>query len=90
MNLAKTLKRTYWIIATMILLVPAIAMQFTDEVNWGVYDFLIMGALLVITGLAIEVVIRTTSKTRSRVALIFAIILVFLLVWAELAVGVLS
>ncbi|MFS2018775.1 hypothetical protein ACEN88_19625 [Massilia sp. CT11-108] len=41
------------LLATLaILLVPAVAMRFTHEVNWGPGDFLVGGALLAGTGLA--------------------------------------
>ena len=35
-----------WGGAALLLLLPAVAMQFTSEVNWGPEDFLVMGALL--------------------------------------------
>jgi hypothetical protein len=38
----------------LILLVPLVAMQFTDEVNWGVADFVLAGALLGGTGLLLH------------------------------------
>ncbi|AOE50322.1 hypothetical protein [Kangiella sediminilitoris] len=88
MKISKTLRVTYWIIAVFILLVPAIAMQFTNEVNWGLYDFLLMAALLIVTGVAIELAIRMTVQNRYRAAIIFAILLAFLMIWAELAVGI--
>jgi hypothetical protein len=38
----------------LILLLPLVAMQFTDEVNWGVADFVFAGALLGGTGLLLH------------------------------------
>ena len=74
--------------AAFLLLIPLIAMQFTNEVNWTAGDFLAMGILLVGTGLACEVVLRKVKKTRYRIALCAALIVALLLIWAELAVGI--
>lgn len=78
---------TFAIIA-FILAIPLIAMQFTNEVDWKISDFIIMGTLLTLTGLAIELVRRTVKVTTWRI-IISALILIFLLLtWAELAVGI--
>ena len=72
----------------LILMIPMVAMQFTDEVDWSPADFVIMGVLLFSTGLTFELVSRKIRTTANRV--VFGIILatLFLLIWAELAVGV--
>lgn len=72
----------------ILLLIPLIAMQFTDEVNWTLSDFLVAGTLLLGTGLMCEFVLRKASKTTYRIFICLAILLVFLLIWAELAVGI--
>jgi len=36
-----------------LLLIPFFAMKFTHEVNWTAIDFITMGVMLLITGLAI-------------------------------------
>jgi hypothetical protein len=74
--------------ATILLLTPFIAMQFTEEVNWTLTDFVIGGALLFGTGLVIELVLRNSQKIKYRNTLIVAVIIIFLLIWAELAVGI--
>lgn len=63
-------------------------MQFTNEVNWTLLDFIIAGVLLIGTGLLLEIAIRKTKQTKYRVAIIVALLLLFLLIWAELAVGI--
>lgn len=72
----------------VVLMVPLIAMQFTDDVDWSPMDFLVMGVLLLGTGLAFELVSQKIRTTTNRV--IFGIMLatLFLLIWAELAVGI--
>ncbi len=74
--------------ATFLLLIPLVAMQFTSEVNWSPFDFIVMGSLLLGTGLTIEFVLRKVKKTEHRIILCLAIIATLLLVWAELAVGI--
>ena len=74
--------------ALSLLLIPLLAMQLGNEVNWSPFDFLIMGTLLVGTGLAVEFALRKVKDTKARVFWILAILLGLFLVWAELAVGI--
>jgi len=74
--------------AGLLLLVPLIAMQFSKDVDWKLFDFVIMGTLLFGTGLICEFVLRKVKKTQYRIAICGAVLVVFLLVWAELAVGI--
>lgn len=74
--------------AAILLSVPFFAMLFTDEVDWGIMDFTIMGILLFGTGLLCEFIMRTVKSIQSRVILCGAILLMFFLIWAELAVGI--
>ena len=71
-----------------ILLIPFIAMQYSREVNWGIFDFLAMGGLLLIAGFAGELVLRKVKPTARRIIWLMAVLIIFLLVWAELAVGI--
>jgi hypothetical protein len=83
-------KRLFLILAAvaLLLLIPFVAMQFTAEVNWDSTDFLIMGIMLSGTGLLCELVLRTVSSVQNRVLICGIILLGFLLIWAELAVGI--
>lgn len=72
----------------LLLLLPLLGMQFSDEVNWTKSDFLIMGLLLSALGLGIELVCSRVKQQRKRILLIAVVALVFFLVWAELAVGI--
>ena len=71
-----------------ILLIPLIAMQLTNEVNWSLFDFIIMGAMLTITGLLGEIIFKKVKKYKHRVTLYVVVAIIFLLIWAELAVGI--
>ena len=70
------------------LLIPFIAMQVTEEVNWSAFDFIVMGVLLFSTGILIELLIRKVQNRSTRFVLIGLSFLVFLLLWAEMAVGI--
>ncbi len=71
-----------------LLLIPLLAMQFTEEVHWTLSDFVVAGALLMGTGLMVDLVLRKVTQTKYRIALCAAILIGLLLVWAELAVGI--
>lgn len=81
-----------WIVilgsATLILLVPLIAMQFTNEVNWELSDFIIAGILLFGTGSMLEVFMRKVKNKRNRIVLIVILVGLLILTWIELAVGI--
>lgn len=88
-----TIHRNFAIILLVtgsLLLLPLLAMQFTTEVNWSLPDFLVMGTLLIGTGLVIERVLQKVKNTRYRLLLLLAAVAGFLLIWAELAVGILG
>lgn len=71
-----------------ILSIPLIAMQFTNEVNWTVSDFLIMGILLFGTVSLIEIIIRNVKTIKARIVFCTVVLVLFILIWVELAVGI--
>lgn len=72
----------------VLLLIPLIAMQFTNEVDWKLADFIIMGVLLSGTGLLCELVLRKVKRLEYRLLICGALLFALFLVWAELAVGI--
>jgi len=72
----------------LLLIIPLIAMQLTDEVEWSLFDFIIMGTLLLITGLMREIISKKVKKYKHRVILYIVVIIIFFLIWAELSVGI--
>ena len=74
-------------IVGLLLSIPLIVMQLTDEVNWSFFDFIIMGLMLSITGLALGIIIKRIIYYKYRNIFIAIIIMIFLLIWAELGVG---
>ena len=76
------------IVVAILLSIPLIAMQFTDEVSWTILDFVVIGILLLSIGFICERTIRKVRKIKHRIAICITILVVFLLIWAELAVGI--
>ncbi len=72
----------------VLLAVPAVAMLFSTEVNWGLEDFVAAAILLGAAGLALEVAGRMLVTPGKRLLAALVIIGVLLLAWAELAVGI--
>jgi len=79
---------TVLVIVSFLLTLPLIAMQFTAEVQWGLMDFVIAGGLLLSVGLLIAFVLNHPVFQKYRWVIIIAVVLVFVLLWMELAVGV--
>jgi hypothetical protein len=74
--------------ACFLLLIPLIAMQFTEEVKWTLFDFVVAAVLLLGTGLLCELVLRNVKKISYRIAICVAILAMLFLIWVELAVGI--
>ncbi len=73
---------------TVLLLIPLIAMQFSEQVNWTLGDFLVAGILLFSTGLILDLIIRKIKNINYRIVISIALFIILLLIWAELAVGI--
>ncbi|WP_300439427.1 hypothetical protein [Christiangramia sp.] len=71
-----------------ILLIPFIGMQVSNEVDWSSSDFVIMGILLFLTGLAINFALNKFKTLKSRIIACAVILLILFVIWAELAVGI--
>ena len=78
---------TVFFVTAAILLVPLVAMQFSDDWNWDLSDFVTIGILLVSTGLLIALASRKINNINYRAAAIIALVVSLLLIWTELAVG---
>lgn len=75
---------------TLILLIPLLAMPFTDEVVWTLEDFVFAGVLIFGTGLTYVLVARKAGNVAYRAAVGVALAAAFILVWATGAVGVIG
>jgi hypothetical protein len=72
----------------LLLLVPLIAMQFTQEVKWTGFDFMAAAILLTSLALCLEFVLRKFKTTQQRILLCGLVLFVFFLIWLQLAVGI--
>lgn len=72
----------------LLLFFPLIGMLVSNEINWSLLDFIVMGILILLVSFGIQQIIKGTNSKRYRILLIGAIVLLFLLVWTELAVGI--
>ncbi len=73
-----------------LLLIPLAAMWFTDEVKWKPGDFLVAAVLLFAAGLGFQLIARNAIAQSYRWATGIAVFAVLLLVWVNLAVGMIG
>ncbi len=78
------------LITISILMVPLIAMQFTDEVLWGPIDFAVFGIMLISVGFAFEFITAKQNSMVYKAAIGLALLTAFLLIWVNLAVGLIG
>jgi hypothetical protein len=78
------------LITTLILLIPLIAMRYTDEVQWTLSDFIAAGVLLFGAGFAYTFIMNTSHITMYRIATTIAVTTALVLVWMNLAVGIIG
>ena len=74
--------------AMALLLILFIAMQFSEEMNWSLFDFIIAAVLLFGTGLIFELVLRKVKTMKYRLAICAGILFALFMIWVELAVGI--
>ena len=79
-----------WGSAALLLLTPLVAMQFTEKVNWDEADFLVFGAMLFGALGTFELAARRTGDRAYRAAVGVALAAAFLIVWLNLAVGIIG
>lgn len=78
------------VLTGVVLMIPLIAMQFTPHVNWSVGDFMVMGILLFSMGSAFVLITRYASHLVYKAGALGAIGTTFLMIWANLAVGLIG
>ena len=78
------------VVTALMLMVPLVAMRFTNEVNWTLGDFVVAGLLLFGTGAAYVLAVRKVSSKKKRALIGAALGLALLFLWAEMAVGIIG
>jgi hypothetical protein len=79
-----------WGTAAFLLLLPSVAMRFTNDVNWDETDFMVFGAMLAAACGTCELAARMTGNSAYRAAVGVAVAAAFILVWMNLAVGIIG
>ena len=77
-----------WGTALFLLLLPLVAMQFTEEVHWTLLDFVVFGAMLVGACGSYELAARASANNVYRAAAGVAVVAAFILVWLSLGIGI--
>lgn len=86
MALSKSIFRLA-LLTAFLLLIPLVAMQFTQEVNWTFSDFVFAAVMLFGAGLLFIFIARMGSNATYHVAAGVGVMAGLLLVWANAAVG---
>lgn len=63
-------------------------MQFTNEVDWKLNDFIIAAILLFGTGVTIDFILRKIKNRKWRIVILIIFLLLLFLIWTQLAVGI--
>jgi hypothetical protein len=75
------------ILTTALLSVPLIGSIVSSEVNWSPSDYLIGGVLIFVVS-AVELMLWRSMPKKIRWPVMGLLFLMFLLLWAEMAVGI--
>jgi hypothetical protein len=84
------LRLLFWGGAALLWLLPLAAMQVTAEVDWTTSDFVIWGVMLLIAAGVCELALRASGDLAFRAGVVVAVGAAFLLVWINLAVGIIG
>ncbi len=79
-----------WSIPVALLLLPAVAMRFTDEVDWNAFDFIFATVMFGSVGLVVELTVRSSRSIAFRAAVALALAAAFLIIWINGAVGIIG
>lgn len=79
-----------WGMAAFLLLLPFVAMQFTDAVDWSAGDFIFAGVMFAIVGGVLEVAVHSSDRIAYRLGTGVALLAGLLLVWINGAVGIIG
>lgn len=78
------------VITAFLLLIPLVAMLFSDEVGWSLGDFIMAGMLLISMGLIYILIARRLNINTYRWGVGLAILTSLILIWLNLAVGLIG
>jgi len=78
------------LVPAILLLVPLVGMQVSDEWNWDVGSFVLAYALMAGVGLAYRWVTKRTGSPSYRLGAGLALVTAFLIFWISAAVGIIG
>ena len=73
-----------------LLLIPLFGNIFLDEFDWSLFDFILMGIILISLGFLINLIIDKFKERNYKIILIIITLLFFILLYVELAVGIIG
>ena len=80
-----------WSTAALLLIAPAIAMQFEGNgVNWTASDFIFAAVIFGTVGGLFEIAARASSNLAYRIGVVAAVLCGLLQIWINLAVGIIG
>lgn len=77
-------------VTAFVLSLPLLAMLFTDEVDWGLADFVVASVMLLGAGFTYELIAKRSWSTSYRAAVGVAVAAALLLAWVSLAIGIIG
>lgn len=87
---ASRIRVAAWGAVGLLLMLPLAAMQFTDDVDWTIGDFLFAGLMLGSVGLALELAVRASPRWSYRAGIALMLAVPFLSLWFTGAVGIIG
>ena len=63
---------------------------FFDEFDWNLFDFILMGIILITLGFLINLIIDKFKERSYKIILIIITLFFFILLYVELAVGIIG
>lgn len=79
-----------WVGASALLAAPAVAMRLGADVDWTAFDFIVAGIMLAVPLTVFELALRASGSLAWRAGTVVALGTAFLIVWSNLAVGILG
>ncbi len=89
-RLTNILRVIGWTLVAGLLITPAIAMRFSDEVQWTTSDFVFAGVVLIGAGVIAELAVRASGDWSYRIGAGLAVLASVLLIWVNGAVGIIG
>ena len=81
-------QKIYLIIFGFLLSIILLLNFISDEFDWNIFDFIVLIIIMIFTTTLFEITTRTAKTKKNQKILFILITIIFLLIWAELGVGI--